>query len=367
MLETISSLLIVIGAILVLHVALRALGLARAKGSSRRLRVVDSCALGQRQYLHVVEVDGGELLIGATEHSVRLLKPLSRPPVSLLPKAAADQNTVEAIPVRLSRKWMGILRRTTRFLLILVPTLFLAMESAHAVESLAGATQGGPTDLAALDLGRLTAPEGISSTLQIVILMTLLSVAPSLLLMVTCFTRIVIVLSLVRQAIGIHQLPPNQVIVGLALFTTFFVMAPVAEKIHTTALKPYMERTIDTPAAVSSAAVPIREFLSQHTREKDVELFLKVRNSKSTPDIDKISMAVLVPAYLISEIRTAFEIGFMLYLPFLVIDIVIASMLISMGMIMLPPIVIALPFKLMLFVLIDGWNLVVTSLVTGLQ
>jgi flagellar biosynthetic protein FliP len=195
----------------------------------------------------------------------------------------------------------------------------------------------------------------------------LLSIAPSILLMATCFTRVVIVLAFLRQAIGVQQLPPNQVLVGLSLFVTLFVMAPVGERIHQEALEPYMLKEIGAPQAAELAAAPVRDFVSRYTREDDLALFLSFRGEAAPPADQPVSLATLLPSYLLSELRTAFEIGFMLYLPFLVIDLVVASLLISMGMIVLPPVVISLPFKLMLFVLLDGWNLVIGSLLTGLS
>jgi flagellar biosynthetic protein FliP len=215
--------------------------------------------------------------------------------------------------------------------------------------------------------GELVKPDRISSTVQIVVLLTLVSLVPSILLMATCFTRVVIVLSLLRQAVGLPQLPPNPVLVGLALFTTLFVMAPVGKRIHDEALEPYSTRAIDEATALTRAEAPVRDFLLRQTREKDLALFQELSGEPAPAEPEQVGIWTLLPAFTISEMRTAFEIGFMVYLPFLVIDLVIASMLISMGMIVLPPIVISLPFKLMLFVLLDGWGLVVGGLVRGIR
>ena len=215
-------------------------------------------------------------------------------------------------------------------------------------------------------VGAATEPERISSTLELLLLLTLFSVAPSVLLMATCFTRVVIVLALLRQALGVAQLPPNQVIIGLALAITVFAMAPIGAKIEREALNPYVASEIEAPVALERAASTVRGFLLRHTRERDLALFVSL--SDSAPESrEDVALFTLLPSFMLSEIRTAFEIGFTIFLPFLIVDLVIASMLILMQMIVLPPIVISLPFKLMLFVLLDGWNLVAGSLIDGLR
>jgi flagellar biosynthetic protein FliP len=199
--------------------------------------------------------------------------------------------------------------------------------------------------------------------LQIFLLMTVLSLAPAILVMLTSFTRIVIVLGLLRRALGTNQMPPNQVMIGLALFLTFFIMAPVWQKINQTALQPYLEKRIDHHQAFTNAAKPLREFMFKQTREKDLALFVDIAKVNRPKNSDDIPIKVLIPSFIISEVKTAFQIGFLLYVPFLIIDMVVASVLLSMGMMMLPPIMISLPFKLMVFVLSDGWYLLVGSLV----
>ena len=201
--------------------------------------------------------------------------------------------------------------------------------------------------------------------LQIFLLMTVLSLAPAILIMVTSFTRIVIVLSLLRRALGTMQMPPNQVLIGLALFLTFFVMAPVWHKINQNALQPYLDQKIGNEQALKNAAAPLREFMFRQTREKDLALFVDIAKLQRPKNIADIPTTVLVPSFIISEVKTAFQIGLLLYVPFLIIDMVVASVLLSMGMMMLPPIMVSLPFKLMLFVLADGWYLLVGSLVKG--
>lgn len=199
--------------------------------------------------------------------------------------------------------------------------------------------------------------------LQIFLLMTVLSLAPAILIMVTSFTRIVIVLSLLRRALGTMQMPPNQVMIGLALFLTFFIMAPVWTKINQTAVQPYLDKKISNQEALKNATIPLRSFMFKQTREKDLALFVDVAKLKRPQNIDDIPIQVLIPSFIISEVKTAFQIGLLLYVPFLIIDMVVASVLLSMGMMMLPPIMVSLPFKLMLFVLADGWYLLVGSLV----
>lgn len=219
------------------------------------------------------------------------------------------------------------------------------------------------TGLLSLNLAQNQNPGKVSVVMQIFILLTVLSLAPSILVMVTCFTRIAIVLSLLRQAIGSQQLPPNQIIIGLSLFLTFFIMMPVWHNIQQDALKPYMTEQISAEQALNKAVTPLRKFMQAHTREKDLALLIDVAKLDRPKNMDDVPTTVLIPAFIISELKTAFQIGFMLYVPFLIIDMVVASVLLSMGMMMLPPIMVSLPFKLMIFVLTDGWYLIVGSLV----
>ena len=202
-----------------------------------------------------------------------------------------------------------------------------------------------------------------SLSLQTLLFLTALTFLPALLLMMTSFTRIIIVLSLLRQALGTIQTPPNQVLVGLSLFLTFFVMAPVFDRIYAEAYKPFSDESIKFDEAIDRATVPLKTFMLKQTREADVALFVKLSNGPQPKNPDAVEMKVLVPAYVISELKTAFQIGFVVFIPFLIIDLVVSSVLMSMGMMMLSPVIISLPFKLMLFVLVDGWNLLVGSLV----
>lgn len=199
-------------------------------------------------------------------------------------------------------------------------------------------------------------------SIQTLLLLTSLSFLPAVILMMTSFTRIIIVLSLLRQALGTQSSPPNQVLLGLALFLTFFVMSPVLDKIHTEAYQPFAENRINMTQALEKGSVPLRAFMLRQTREADLALFVKISNSEDLQNPEQVPMRILVPAYITSELKTAFQIGFMVFIPFLIIDIVVASVLMSMGMMMLSPVIISLPFKLMLFVLVDGWSLIMGSL-----
>ncbi len=212
-----------------------------------------------------------------------------------------------------------------------------------------------------VDLG----PEGALTEriVQIIALVTILSLAPSILVMVTSFTRIVVVLSILRTALGMQQSPPNTVLISLALFLTAFIMAPVFTKAYESGIEPLMAREIDTMAAVEQAAEPFRGFMLAHVREKDLGLFIDMAKAEVPETPETTPFQILIPAFMISELRRAFEIGFLLFIPFLVIDMVVASVLMAMGMMMLPPVIISLPFKLIFFVLVDGWFLVTGSLV----
>ncbi|KON89077.1 flagellar biosynthesis protein flip [Sporosarcina globispora] len=205
-------------------------------------------------------------------------------------------------------------------------------------------------------------PENVSTSVKLFLLLTVLSLAPSILILMTCFTRIVIVLSFVRTALATQQMPPNQVLIGLSLFLTFFVMAPTMQEVNEQALTPLFNEEINLEKAYEKASIPFKEFMSAHTRQKDLALFLEYSGAQAPSSIEDIPLTALVPAFAISEIKTAFQIGFMIFIPFLVIDMVVASVLMSMGMMMLPPVMISLPFKILLFVLVDGWYLVVKSL-----
>ncbi len=214
-----------------------------------------------------------------------------------------------------------------------------------------------------VEIGRAETPQQVSTTLQLLFLLTVLSLAPAILVMVTSFTRIIVVLGLLRQALGTQQMPPNQVLIGLALFLTFFVMAPTYNEVNQKALQPYLQKRVGHEEAFDRALVPVRDFMFRQTREKDLGLFVHLSKIPPPRNPGDVPTHVLIPAFMISELKTAFQIGFVIFIPFLIIDMVIASALMSMGMLMLPPIFISLPFKIILFVLADGWYLVVGSLI----
>lgn len=218
-----------------------------------------------------------------------------------------------------------------------------------------------------VSVGNGSGSSRLSVPLQILLLLTVLSIVPAILMMTTCFTRIVVVLSFVRQALGTQQLPPNQLILGLALILTIFTMTPVWNTVKSEALDPWQNGEIGQEEALARAQAPIRAFMLKQTREKDLALFVEMTKTERPKSLDDVPTSVIIPSFMISELRNAFQMGFVLYLPFLVIDMVVASVLMSMGMMMLPPIMISLPFKVLLFVLVDGWYLIVKSLVVSFQ
>jgi flagellar biosynthetic protein FliP len=213
-----------------------------------------------------------------------------------------------------------------------------------------------------IGVGKASNPDDVSASLQILFLLTILSLAPAILVMVTSFTRIIIVLSFTRSALGSPQVPPNSVLVGLALFLTFFTMAPIWQEVNKNALQPYMAHRISFQDATQKAAGPLKDFMLQQTRPKDIALFVSLSKGARPKTKADLQMHVLIPAFLISELKTAFTIGFVIFVPFLIIDMVVSVTLMSMGMMMLPPVMISLPFKILLFVLVDGWHLLARSL-----
>ncbi|MDA1475528.1 flagellar type III secretion system pore protein FliP [Bacillus changyiensis] len=213
-----------------------------------------------------------------------------------------------------------------------------------------------------IDLFNSSDAANVSASVRLLLLLTVFSVAPGILILMTAFTRVVIVLSFVRTSLATQSMPPNQVLIGLALFLTFFIMGPTFSEINKEALTPLMNNKISIDEAYTKAEVPIKEFMSKHTRQKDLALFMNYAKMKTPESIKDIPLSTMVPAFVISELKTAFQMGFMIFIPFLIIDMVVASVLMSMGMMMLPPVMISLPFKILLFVLVDGWYLIVKSL-----
>jgi flagellar biosynthetic protein FliP len=227
----------------------------------------------------------------------------------------------------------------------------------------AAQTQAWPIPTVKIGVGEAKDAGDVSVLIQILILLTVLSLAPAILVMMTSFTRLVVVFSFLRHAMGTNQMPPNQLLIGLALFLTFFIMTPVYQTVHDKAWLPYQQKKITQAQALEEALKPVRQFMFKQTREKDLALFVQLSKMARPKNQEEIPTTVLLPAFMISELKTAFQIGCILYIPFLIVDMVVSSVLLSIGMMMLPPVMISLPFKLLLFVLVDGWNLLVGSMV----
>ena len=247
-----------------------------------------------------------------------------------------------------------------RSILILISVFSLWMVAGFAIPQDASAI---PVPTVQFGMEDAEEPSTLSTALQVMFLLTILTLAPSILILMTSFSRFVIVLSFLRQAMGTQQTPPTQVLIGLALFLTFFVMSPVLTEINNKALQPYLNEEITQGKALELAQTPIKTFMLKQTREKDLALFVNMDQGERPETLDDVNIQSVVPAFVISELKTAFQIGFLIYIPFLILDMVVASILLSMGMMMLPPVLISLPFKLMLFVMVDGWHLTVGSLV----
>jgi flagellar biosynthetic protein FliP len=250
---------------------------------------------------------------------------------------------------------VGILTVSVSFLLV-----FLTLFGTATAQETPGVVQLPGVNI---DLGKTGSPEQISVLLQIMLLLTILSLAPAIMIMMTSFTRLIVVFGFLRQAMGTQQMPPGQVLSSLAIFLTIYIMAPVWTEVNDKALQPYLSEQISGEVALERAQVPIRAFMFKQTRESDIALMVNITGGERPKNKEEVSTIAIIPAYMISELKTAFQIGFLLYVPFLIIDMVVASVLLSMGMMMLPPIMVSLPFKLMLFVLIDGWALLVGSMV----
>jgi len=218
-----------------------------------------------------------------------------------------------------------------------------------------------------LSLSAPSTPKDLVSSLNVLVVLTLLVLAPSLLLVMTSFIRLIVVFSFLRQALGTQQMPPSQLMVSLALILTFFIMEPVGQKAYDNGIKPYMEKKISYEEAFKRGTKPFKAFMIKNTREKDLALFFRIRKLKNPKNYAAVPLTIAIPAFMISELKSAFEIGFLLYLPFLVIDMVVSSVLMSMGMMMLPPVMISMPFKLLIFVLVDGWNLLIGNLIASFK
>jgi flagellar biosynthetic protein FliP len=246
------------------------------------------------------------------------------------------------------------------FMLSLVTLLFLAhtVEADDAVSDAINMT---------INMGNLDEPKQVAGIVKVLLVMTSFTFLPGLLMVMTSFTRIIIVLSFARKAISSQQMPPNQILIGLAILVTFFVMAPVFSQINKEAIQPFMQEEIDQGEAFKLGIGPLKTFMAKQTREKDIALFYNIAQMKRPDTLDNVPAHILLPAFVVSELKTAFQMGFVVYLPFIVIDMVVASVLTSMGMFMLPPMMISVPFKIVLFVLVDGWHLIIQSLVSSVR
>lgn len=244
--------------------------------------------------------------------------------------------------------------------ILIVAVVLLFTVTAYAEPSISVSDKG-------ISIGTASNPKEVSNSIQVLILLTVLSLAPSILIMMTSFTRVIIVLSFLRNALGTQQMPPNQVLIGLALFLTLFIMAPVGTQINNDALQPYVKEQITQQQALDTSSGIVKNFMLKQTKQKDLALFVKMSGAKTPVQKDKLPLTVVIPAFLISELKTAFIMGFVIFIPFLVIDMIVASTLMSMGMMMLPPVMISLPFKILLFIMVDGWNLISQTIVTSFK
>ncbi|HEX2099911.1 MAG TPA: flagellar type III secretion system pore protein FliP [Candidatus Synoicihabitans sp.] len=271
---------------------------------------------------------------------------------------------------RLDQGRAGFARRIERSLICVMLFLLPLMLEAQGIDPANTTPAPAPTTSEpwrlAIDLEGANQPGQVSVALQIVVVMTLLTLAPSLIMLMTCFTRIVIVLGFVRTALGVPSAPANQIVIGLALFLTLFIMGPTLQRANEEGVQPYLAGQIQSAEALDRAAAPLKDFMLKQTRTRDLEFFLQLGRFPPTR-VQDLPLRVVVPAFIVSELQTAFQMGFLLFLPFLVIDLLISSTLMSLGMMMMPPAIVSLPFKLLLFVLVDGWHLVVKSLVDSFQ
>jgi len=353
LLRIVGSLTLVVIAILVLAWIVRRTGLAH--GSAQRpLKMISSQRLGPRSHITIVQIDDTHLVLGVTPTQISLLHTLPAPEDTRANSDTASTPPMNdpAEPGRLN--FRRILDRKLAWLL--TPALFgltLWPDLSHAQATLP-ALMAGPAGI--------DGSQTWSLSIQTLMMLTMMSFLPAILLTMTGFTRIIIVLGLLRNAMGTGASPPNSVLIGLALFLTFFAMSPVFDQIYSAAWQPLSDGRIAFEEALNRGAGPLREFMLHQTREADLSLFANMANLPAFESPDQVPLRVLVPAFVTSELKTAFQIGFTIFIPFLIIDLVIASILMSLGMMMVPPVTISLPFKLMLFVLADGWHLLLGSL-----
>lgn len=352
LLRVVASLVLVIVVMLVLIWLARRHGLVQ-QNRSDTIQVLGSRRLGPRSYISIVEVEDARLVLGITPTQINLLHtlPLESQPPGPHDATAGTQDSTQAAG---SRRFRDILSK--RLIWVLTPVLLfflISPELAHAQTSFPALTAG-PANA--------DGSQTWSLSVQTLVLLTMLSFLPALLLTMTGFTRIVIVLGLLRNAMGTGSSPPNSVLIGLALFLTFFAMSPVFDQVYEQAWQPLSDGQIELQEALERGAGPLREFMLHQTRETDLSLFANMTGIAELDSPEDVPLRILVPAFVTSELKTAFQIGFTIFIPFLIIDLLVASTLMSLGMMMVPPVTISLPFKLMLFVLADGWHLLLGSL-----
>ena len=313
------------------------------------IEIVQYQPFGPKKGIAVIKVLKEYLVVGVADENISLL---SKPNPIDVEEALKQQPAVS------SQESRGKIKDLIKWKFLVIFLLFTACFLLPTSYSIAAPAPPPPAGGGFL---------GLTTPLELLLFLTLLSILPAILVMTTSFTRIVVVLSFLRQALGTPQVPPTQVIIGLSLFITLFIMSPVVDNIYTNAYQPYSKKEINAEEALNRAGVPLKEFMLKQTREKDLALFLKMSKSERPATPMDLPMRVVIPAFSIGELKKAFEIGFLIFLPFLVIDMVVASVLLSMGMMMLPPIMISMPFKLLLFVLVDGWDLLIGSLIGGFR
>ncbi|MBI5893160.1 MAG: flagellar type III secretion system pore protein FliP [Deltaproteobacteria bacterium] len=353
--RVIGATLIVVPLIVLFIYALRFLLKDRVSGGGKVINVLTTGSLGPKKTIAVVDVAGEVLVLGITPSQITFLSKIEDEETLDKIRSSAPQMPAffDAIAKKIGSGGKGIFKK------LVLGFIFLGIFTSTAIAQ----EVVNPLTLPAMSLQIGGSADTMSTTIQILLLMTVLTLAPAILIMMTSFTRLIIVFSFLRQALGTQQVPPNQILIGLALFMTLFIMSPVLNQINETALKPYLANEIKQDDAFNKGIQPLRSFMLKQVREKDLALFIELSKSPRPKTPADIPTQVLIPAFIISELKTAFQIGFLIYIPFLVIDMVVSSVLMSMGMMMLPPVMVSLPFKLLIFVMVDGWYLIVGSLV----
>ncbi|HHY68953.1 MAG: flagellar type III secretion system pore protein FliP [Bacillota bacterium] len=333
------------------------------------LQVIDSLPLGRDKAVCVIEAGKSLLLVGLTTNNISLLKEFSVDELEDVAELQQEENMNPQEDQKFLERLMDNISKKTKncnkmklFALVLVGLSLVLFASKPAF-----AASGTIVPDINITVDGQSESGGLITSLRILAALTVLTLAPAILILTTSFTRIVVVFSFLRAGLGTQQTPPNQVLIGLALLLTFFIMTPTWGEINEAAIAPYMEGEISAEEALDRGQQPVLNFMLRQTRKKDLELFAVIGESETPLNPEDMSLVQIVPAFAISELKTAFEIGFLLFLPFLVIDMVIASTLMSMGMLMLPPVLISLPFKILLFVLVDGWGLLTRSLISGFR